>query len=60
MDIAGFLHKVLDAQLCVCNIENTNIVNELKDKTKEVGKKIAELKNTHIFCDYVLLSFVFL
>ena len=44
----------------MCNIENTNIVNEPKVETKEIDKKLVEIKDTHIFCCGVLLSFVFL
>ena len=53
--VAEFLHNVLE-----WNIQNINIVNELKIKTKEIDKKIVEVKDTHIFYNDVLLSFVFL
>ena len=42
----------------MCNLKNTNIVHELKVKTKEFDKKIVEVKDTHIFNDILSSRFV--
>ena len=47
-DALGFAQGFGCTIVQMCNIKTTNMVNELKVKTKESDKKIIEVKDTHI------------